>query len=153
MSEIELFIDRLRRAFEGEAWHGPALLEILAGVDAATAAARPIPAAHTIWELVLHVAGWERVVAGRLKGQALTLGDEENFPRIRETSEASWQQAIQTLRATHEDLIKAVSALSEERLGDRVPGKDYDVRFMLAGAIEHAAYHGGQMALLKRSRR
>jgi uncharacterized damage-inducible protein DinB len=153
MSEIELLVDRLRRAFEGEAWHGPALLEILNGVDAAMAAARPIPTAHTIWELVLHVAAWERVVSGRLNGQALTLRDEENFPRIKQTSEAAWQEAIKGLRSAHADLIRAVSALAERRLHDRVPGKDYDVRFMLAGVIEHAAYHGGQMALLKRSRR
>ncbi|HEU5170363.1 MAG TPA: hypothetical protein VFU46_07490 [Gemmatimonadales bacterium] len=28
--------------------------------------ARPIPGAHTIWELVLHVTGWRREVARRL---------------------------------------------------------------------------------------
>jgi hypothetical protein len=31
-----------------------------------------------------------------------------------------------------------------------VPGKPYDIRFMLHGAAQHAAYHGGQIALLKK---
>ena len=55
-SEPALIAEQLRRAFEGDAWHGPALLELLQDVDAATAAARPLPDVHSIWELVLHVA-------------------------------------------------------------------------------------------------
>ena len=39
-SETTRIADHLHRAFKGEAWHGPALLEILADVNAATAAAR-----------------------------------------------------------------------------------------------------------------
>ena len=42
MSESARLADQIRRAFDGEAWHGPALMEILADVDAATAAARPL---------------------------------------------------------------------------------------------------------------
>jgi hypothetical protein len=49
MSQIDLIVDQLERAFDGEAWHGPALMEILDGIDARTAAARPIPSAHSIW--------------------------------------------------------------------------------------------------------
>jgi hypothetical protein len=55
------------------------------------------------------------------------------------------------LRSTHATLIQLVSAMQESRLNDRVPGKDYDLRFMLTGAVQHAAYHGGQIALLKKA--
>jgi hypothetical protein len=41
-SETALLADQLRRAFEGDAWHGPALLELLQDVDAATAAAQAV---------------------------------------------------------------------------------------------------------------
>src|SRR5271168_4223530 len=54
--ESSLIADQLRRAFDGDAWHGPALLELLRGVDAPTAAAKPVPDSHSIWELVMHVA-------------------------------------------------------------------------------------------------
>jgi uncharacterized damage-inducible protein DinB len=151
MSEIEFIVDQLKRAFDGEAWHGPALMEILDGVDAATATARPIHAGHNIWELVLHIAGWERVVTKRIQGQALTLSDDENFGHVKHPTEATWHEALQTLRANHDELIKTASSLRDTRLNDRVPGKDYDIRFMLTGAVQHAAYHGGQIALLKRA--
>ena len=61
MSEIARLADQVRRAFEGDAWHGDSIKELLAGVTAATAAARPIKNAHSIWELVLHIAAWDEI--------------------------------------------------------------------------------------------
>ena len=42
MTETFRLADQIRRAFEGNAWHGDSILELLSGVNAATAAARPI---------------------------------------------------------------------------------------------------------------
>ena len=152
MSQIEFVVDQLKRAFDGEPWHGPALMEILDGIDAKTAAARPISTAHSIWELALHVAGWEKVAIRRIRGVAATLTDEENFGHIERIGEQEWQQAVETLRQNHTELVNAVSRLSDSQLNDRVPGKSYNLLFMLLGVVQHAAYHGGQVALLKRSR-
>jgi uncharacterized damage-inducible protein DinB len=150
MSQVKQIVEELRCAFDGEAWHGPALMEILDGVDARTAAARPIATAHNIWELVLHLTAWERVVTRRLSSEKVTLTDAENFGHIKDFGEAAWQAAVAGLRSTHADLIKAVSSLAEEKLSAQVPGKPYNVAFMLHGAAQHAAYHGGQISLLKR---
>ena len=153
MSQIKFIVNQLKCAFDGEAWHGPALMEILADVDAATAAARPISTAHNIWELVLHVAAWEQVITTRIvHGKAIQLSDEENFGHIEHVSDAAWRQAVETLQRNHQELIKTVSGLTESQFSDPVPGKPYDVLFMLHGAVQHAAYHGGQIALLKRAR-
>jgi uncharacterized damage-inducible protein DinB len=153
MSEISFIVDQLKLAFEGEPWHGPALMEVLEGIDAKAALDRPIGKAHCIWELVVHLAGWEQVVAKRLQGQTATLTDSQNFGHLDSTTEQSWMSAVAILRENHAQLIKLVSSLPESRLTERVPGKDYDVRFMLYGAIQHAAYHAGQIAILKRARR
>ena len=153
MSQIAFIVDQLKLAFDGEAWHGPALMEILADVDAATATAHPISTGHSIWELVLHLAAWEQVIIIRIvEGRAVTLSDEKNFGHIEHVSEAAWRQAVETLQRNHQELIKIVSQLNESQLTDPVPGKDYNILFMLNGAVQHAAYHGGQIALLKRAR-
>ena len=150
MSETTQIVEELKLCFEGEPWHGPSLMEILTGVDAKTAAARP-SGAHSIWELVLHITAWERAIRTRItERRALQLSDEENFPTVTDSSESSWRQAVESLRRNHEDLIQTVSKLSEEQLSEQVPGKSYDVRFMLHGAAQHAAYHGGQISLLKK---
>ena len=152
MSQIAFIVDQLHRAFDGEAWHGPALMEILDGIDAHTAAARPISTAHSIWELALHVSAWEQVCLRRIRGESVSLSDAENFGHIEHVNEAAWQQAVKNLKQHHAELIQAVSLLSEARLYEPLPDKDYNLLFMLNGAVQHAAYHGGQIALLKRAR-
>jgi uncharacterized damage-inducible protein DinB len=152
MSEIEQIVEELTIAFEGEPWHGPALMEIVAGVDAKAASAHPIAEAHSIWELVLHIAAWERAINTRIvQRKALQLNDEENFPTVTDASEAAWRQAIEKLRKDHRELVATTSGLSGSQLSAQVPGKPYDVRFMLHGAAQHVAYHGGQIALLKKA--
>jgi uncharacterized damage-inducible protein DinB len=153
MSESARIVDQLKRAFDGNAWHGPALLEILGDVDAATAAARPIPNAHTIWELTLHVGAWEGAILRRIGGEPSSLNDEQNFPEIKDNSPAAWMRAVESLKQTHEQLLNAISAMSDSRLLERVPGKDYDFYFMFHGAAQHALYHAGQMVILKRARK
>jgi uncharacterized damage-inducible protein DinB len=145
--------DELRRALDGEAWHGDSLSEILKGVTAAQAAAHPLPNAHSIWELVLHIAAWDGAVRRRMTGIAVVLSDEENFPPVTDTTDTDWQKALQHLRRTHEELIDAVEKFPEASLTKQVLGKQgahYNFYFMLHGLAQHAAYHAGQIALLKR---
>src|SRR5271154_6855463 len=81
-SEAARIADQLRRAFDGDAWHGPALLELLKDIDAPTAAAKPLPNVHSIWELVLHIAVWDRVACRRLSGEKYQPTGDANFPPV-----------------------------------------------------------------------
>jgi uncharacterized damage-inducible protein DinB len=153
MTEASRIADQLRRAFEGDAWHGDSLFEILKGVAAKQAAARPIPNAHSIWELVLHIAAWDGAVVRRLEGGAVELADAENFPKVAEPSEAAWRKALTEVRRIHQELIDAVAKLPDSRLDEMVPGKEgdhYNFNYMLHGVVQHELYHAGQIALLKK---
>lgn len=155
MAESVRIADQLRRAFDGEAWHGDSLFQILEGVTAAQAAARPITRAHTIWELVLHIAAWDGAVLRRIGGVAVALSDEENFPLVTDTSDAAWRKTVAEVRRVHQGLIETVAALPDSRLNDIVPGKDhegahYTFYYMLHGVVQHELYHAGQIALLKK---
>jgi len=149
-SETLLIADQLRRAFEGDAWHGPALLELLEDVDAATAAAKPLPDVHSIWELVLHIAAWDGAACRRLAGEKIQLAGMANFPVVPRPSEVAWRKAVAHARRTHDALVKTVAALPEARLRERVPGKKYDFYLMLHGVAQHELYHAGQIAILKK---
>jgi uncharacterized damage-inducible protein DinB len=144
--------DQLRRAFEGDAWHGDSLLEILQGVDAKKATAHPIAGAHSIWELLLHLSAWDGAVLRRMHSDVLVeLNDAENFPAVADTSEAAWAQAVAHAKRVHQELISAVSSFPEARLTEGIPGKDYDFTNMLLGVVQHELYHAGQIALLKKA--
>ena len=149
MKETTRIADELSRAFYGEAWHGDSLMEILGGVTAAQAAARPIKSAHSIWELVLHVSAWDGAVRKRMTGVAVALTGDANFPPVSDTSEAAWKKALEQVRRVHDELIAAVEKFPEARLADQVPGKEgahYNFAYMLHGLAQHA----GQIALLKK---
>ena len=150
-SEGARIADQLRRAFCGSAWHGPALLELLEDVDAATAAAKPLPEVHNIWELVLHVAVWDDAALRRLDGKKWQPTGLANFPAVTKPSEAAWRRAVAAAKRTHDRLVKTVAALPDSRLGDRVPGKRYDFYHMLHGIAHHELYHAGQIAILKKA--
>jgi len=152
MSEAERIADQLRRAMQGEAWHGPSLQEILAGVTAAQAAARPVGGAHTIWEIVLHIAAWEGIVLRRLGGEKLIeVGEEVNWPPVGEKNEAAWQRALAALEAGNRRLRDTIAQLPDERLRERVPGKQDNFYLELHGIVQHDLYHAGQIALLKKA--
>jgi len=148
--ESTLIAEQLRRAFEGDAWHGPALLELLNDVDAATAAAKPLPDVHSIWELVLHVAVWDGVASRRLAGEKCQPTGTANFPLVPKATEAAWRKAIAQAQRRHDALVRTVASLPESRLRERVPGKKYDFYFMLHGIAQHELYHAGQIAILKK---
>jgi uncharacterized damage-inducible protein DinB len=155
MTETFRLADQIRRAFEGSAWHGDSILELLSDVNAKTAATRPIKDAHSIWEILLHIAAWDGVVTRRIGGTALMLTDEQNFPAVTDTSEAAWSQTIENTKKIHHELIKAVASFPDSRLAEQVPGKTqnyYNFYYMFSGIVQHELYHAGQIALLKKAK-
>jgi uncharacterized damage-inducible protein DinB len=150
-SETFLLADQLRRAFDGDAWHGPALMELLEDMDAATAAAKPITNAHSIWELVQHIEVWDRAAIVRLQGKQTQPEGDLNFPPVAVQTKEAWHAAVTAVERTHDELVKVVEELPEPRLFDTVPGKPYDFYHNLHGVVQHELYHAGQIALLKKA--
>ncbi len=154
MSETTRLADQLRRAFKGEAWHGPSVLEILDGIDARRAATHPIAGVHSIWEIVVHMAVWDDAARRRMAGEVVQPTPEQDWPHIPEFSERGWRRTLQELEETHENLVKAVTSFSDSRLDERVPGKQqkfYNFYYMLHGIAQHELYHAGQIAILKKA--
>ena len=148
MSEIERIVDQLQRAYRGNAWHGPSFREVLDGVDADAASARPVSNGHTIGELVVHVVAWENEALARLTGKGRDdLPPEEDWPEGR----AAWSDLLDELDAVHERLSGAIGELTDDRLGDVAAGSPGTIYHLLHGVIQHNLYHMGQMALLKKA--
>lgn len=148
--ELNEFLDDLHRAYEGDAWHGPPLREILEGITPQVAMTRVTPHGHTICELVVHLAAWDHVVARRIAGEAIELPEGGNFPPVPAETITAWEKALSDLDLRHRELCEVISRLDEEELRSIVPGEEYSVAFMLRGVAQHMAYHGGQIAILKK---
>jgi hypothetical protein len=114
MLESLRIADQLRRAFSGDAWHGLPLSELLSGVAAEQAFARPLPTAHTVWELVLHVDAWVNAAFHAAQGGVMPklVGTEDDWPPISDNNSAAWAKAKAHLFEGAEQLGKAVAAFS-----------------------------------------
>jgi len=151
MKETERIVDQLKRASEGDAWHGPSVIHLLEGITAQHAAARPIKSAHSIWEIVLHIAAWERAGLRRLQGDRAQLPADEDWPPVVATDEAAWEQTRKALKQGNDELRKAISLIDDSRLDQPiVPGMS-TVYVTLHGVIQHDLYHAGQIAILKKA--
>ncbi len=152
VSEIMRLEEQLRLTLEGEAWHGPPVLEILAGVSAEQASSHPIPGAHSIWELVLHIASDYGLVLRRISGDGHPLTPDESWPPCPPATADHWQQAVEALRQSNQQLRDAVRAFPAERLDQPlVPEVPYTAYTQFIGVTQHNLYHAGQIALLKRA--
>ncbi|HXC71846.1 MAG TPA: DinB family protein [Pyrinomonadaceae bacterium] len=153
--EVERIRDQFHRAFEGEAWHGPSVLKLLEGITAQQAGAHPIAGAHSIWELTLHIAAWERACKRRLEGDPAQLSDQEDWRPINDTSEAAWESTKQHLIDNHRELLNAIAKVDDARLNEPIM-KDPNIPFSsvyvtLHGGVQHDLYHAGQIAMLKKA--
>jgi len=152
ITEVNRLDDQLRRALEGEAWHGPSVLETLAGLSAAQAASHPIAGAHSIWELVLHISSDYNLVLRRLAGDGRRVAAAEDWPACPASTEENWQQTVQELKLLNNQLRQAVRSFPPERLDDPlVPEPPYTAYTQFIGVTQHNLYHAGQIALLKRA--
>jgi uncharacterized damage-inducible protein DinB len=149
--ESQRMVEQLNRAFRADPWSGPGVMEILADVQAADAAARPLASAHSIWELVKHMAYWKEVVQRRIGGERVETDESRNFPTIVDASPAAWAEALADLERQHAALASAVEALGDERLGEVPPGGRSDLYAQIHGVVQHDLYHAGQIVMLKKA--
>ena len=180
MDEMKRIVDLLDRAGGGDAWHGPSVDATLAGVTTAQAAARPIIDGHSIWELALHIAVWERAVARRFAGERFDPTAEEDWSppevemadrtyavigviprasgkdassgnRATKAADDAWARTVADVRTARSELRAAMLAFDSHRLDTTVQGKNYSFYVMAHGIVQHDLYHAGQIALLKKA--
>ena len=153
MTEIERILDQLKRAFEGNAWHGPSVHEALEGITAEQAHPRTLQNAHSIWELAHHIAVWENTVGRRLEGDRaqIALASPEDWPPVGDQSEAAWEQAKVALDRGHQALYDAIARVPESRLDEPILEGMSTVYVTLHGIIQHDLYHTGQISMLKKA--
>ena len=151
--------EELRRSLHGPAWHGPALLEVLCDVSPREAQERPVASAHSIADLAFHALAWMEEVTRRLGGTQPALPARGDWPS--DDTALPTVEAVRLLRTAGEALDASLATFPAAQLDALVGGGERDAAAgtgvsyadMLHGLAQHNAYHGGQIALLKRGLR
>ena len=157
MTTSEKLANELQQSVFGEPWHGTCLDVILKDVKHKQAFDKPIKNAHSIAELVLHIDAWIQETLDRLNGKEIGDPYVGDWPPTTDNSEKYWDNLKQQLYDNTNKLIAAVKKFSSEKFNEVVGsernaamGTGYTYEFMISGVLQHNAYHGGQISLLKK---
>ena len=158
MSETSFYATQIQATQSGDPWYGPPITQVVEGLTSQQAAARPIPNAHSIWEIILHMTSWVREVKRRLEQGNPHEPDDGDWPPVPDPTEGNWWQALDELETAHAELREQLFRTPEKKLEDMVgpvrdPAQGTGVSYaaMLQGLLQHDAYHLGQVALLKKA--
>jgi uncharacterized damage-inducible protein DinB len=148
----DVIVTALDEVYRGPAWHGPAVLEALDGVDAALASRTGFGTRNSIWDLVLHLAHGRHLLIERINNRV------EPFPReIREPwwpvsivdrSDEAWRRDLALLDEYHTKLVDTTRSASDAALARKPAPGDQPIGQQLLGVAIHDAYHAGQIRLL-----
>lgn len=148
-------ISELKKAFNGDAWHGGNLWQQLNFVKPENAFHHFIPGAHSIAELVLHITAWTDEVNSRLLGAAAKEPAAGDWPMPNSTTLKEWEKIVFDCKISNEELIRVCEGVTEADWDaavkdDRDPalGSGVSNTELINGLIQHHAYHAGQIALL-----
>jgi uncharacterized damage-inducible protein DinB len=151
MNDVDRIVEHYDGVLSGDAWHGDPVWKVLENIPAATAAARPVSGAHSIWEIVAHMTFWEGVVLQRLQGNRAGLVEELNFPATPAPTEENWRRTLDDFRNSNRSFRKALAKLDPAKLNDLTAAGKRTYYGEAHGILEHHVYHLGQIALLKKS--
>lgn len=132
------------------AWYGSDLRAAIVEVTPASAFVRPAKGRHNIAEVALHHAYWVGQIESKLTGagaSAFPLVGEDWF-ELDDESTLSWTAIVTLVDAAQQRLGRAVGEMAS---GARVSPLSEAERFdLVLGITGHAAYHAGQIQLIKK---
>jgi hypothetical protein len=140
----------LDEGYGAGAWYGSDLRTAVGDVAAGDAFKRPAPGRHNIAEVALHHAYWATQIAAKLTGEAPAKFpvDGEDWFELNDGAALPWKKVTATLEQAQQRLSQAVL---ETAGGARVSPLGEVERFdLVAGIAGHAAYHAGQIQLIKK---
>ena len=136
------------------AWYGSDLRAALSDVTAAGAFRRPAPGRHNVAEVALHHAYWAGQVTAKLTGgdpgepSAFPLVGKEDWFDVNDESKLSWAAITALVDASQQRLSRAVGEIaSGARVSPLSEAEQFD---LVIGITGHAAYHAGQIQLIKK---
>jgi len=147
-SEVRRIRSLIKSCYNGPAWHGPALLEMIKIIDPAIIGNR-INGSHSIIELVNHIASWKVFIIKKLEGDPdFDVVGAFNFTKIENPTLEDWDAAKKRLQDIHDQLMDKLKYTEDSVLLEGVPGRSYNFFFLLMGIVNHNVYHTGQIKLL-----
>lgn len=142
----------LKHTYNGTPWYGPSIKDVTNTLTFEQAVNRPLPQAHTILELLMHMLAWRQYVLAKLQGDEgfdIELNTTADWPQQTGT-EDQYIATLQGLETIQGLLLAELESKTDDLLTQLVPGKGFKYGVMLNGLLQHDVYHLGQIGILRK---
>ncbi|PAM96584.1 hypothetical protein B4N84_01060 [Flavobacterium sp. IR1] len=150
MTESKRISNLYQSIYNGNPWLEVNLTDTLDEVTAAQAYTKVNPNLNTIWEIVNHLIQWRRNILKRLQGEVITTPDHNYFVPVLDSSEAAWEQSLQSLAKSQESWNDFFTDFNDEDLQKIYAANNHTFYEHIHGIIQHDVYHLGQIVILKK---
>ncbi|MFQ6602575.1 DinB family protein [Flavobacterium sp. C3NV] len=150
MSESKRVSNLYQSIYNGNPWLEVTLANTLENVTAEQAYRKINPNLNTIWEIVNHLIQWRRNILRRVQGEIITTPDHNYFVPILDSSEASWEQSLQSLAKSQEMWNACLSDFNDADFEKIDQNNNHNFYEDIHGIIQHDVYHLGQIVILKK---
>jgi uncharacterized damage-inducible protein DinB len=143
--QIQQIADAYRAVTIKGAWYGPTVAELIAKTPPELATTPPVPAAHSISELLQHLLLWNERIRNTSESHPMPRWEAE-----KEWAEPPipWKELVARWNQSRDLLEERIRNFPIEDLMKQVPGRNYPYETMLHGILQHAIYHSGQIAMV-----
>ncbi|MCX6169683.1 MAG: DinB family protein [Ignavibacteriales bacterium] len=157
MTRAKKLSDELYNSIFGDPWYGSSATDILREISIEQAFRKPIPSAHSIIELTLHITAWTEEILSRFNGNKPSEPQIGDWPTPENYTEKYWVTVKQNLFDATNKLISVLKKFPEEQLDTIIGGErnvslgtGFSLEGLILGLVEHNSYHLGQISLLKK---
>lgn len=141
---------QLQEVHYGKNWSWSNLKEVLEDVDWKKATTK-VYELNTILALVYHINYYIDAVTDVLEGKPLTAKDKYSFDHPPINSQKEWKEFLNSCYEKANKFAALLEKFPEERLFEDMDDPKYGSYYRnFHGIIEHAHYHLGQIAILKK---
>lgn len=150
-----LLLGLLRSSYDEFAWHGPNLMQALAGVGLRHVVWRADAPVWNIYEVTLHVADVMQTCSGELfGGRVLRYVDRDAFPLPDVTEETEWIATLGFLHQAYATLENGLQTMPASALTRTSPSNAYNRKWTVSDHIQgvalHNTYHAAQIVFLRK---
>ena len=149
-SEVRRISKMMHDIFDGAAWHGPSIMQVLNKVSPEQAF-KVNEHIRPVCELVRHMTSWKIFATERLKGNHdFEITKRENWNVRNRDNPLLWNEIVDDLKEGHRQLMDILENTVDDKLLEVVEGKGYTYYTLLHGVIQHDLYHLGEIVLLSK---
>jgi uncharacterized damage-inducible protein DinB len=98
-------VNEIKKAFNGDAWHGNHVMQTLNNVQPENAFRHFSPNVHSIAEIALHLTSWTEEVSSRLSGNVSSEPAKGDWPAIQDATPQGWEKIIFDFKIANEELM------------------------------------------------